>query len=170
MSISTYVVEKDAERHPFLVEEQKIEYGVSCIQSPKDVVDLINHAFRLRFMAEEYVYLLSLDSKGHILGMFEVSHGTVNSSHCNPREIFLRALVSGGNSAIIVHNHPSGDTSPSDTDIYVSKRLYDAGKLIGINVDDFIIVGDEGDYYSFNEEGMISQYGREDSNEQTKFI
>jgi DNA repair protein RadC len=170
VSISTYVVEKDAERHPFLVEEQKIEYGVSCIQSPKDVVDLINHAFRLRFMAEEYVYLLSLDSQGHILGMFEVSHGTVNSSHCNPREIFLRSLVSGGNSAIIVHNHPSGDTSPSDTDIYVSKRLYDAGKLIGINVDDFIIVGEEDEYYSFNEEGMISQYGREDSNEQTQSL
>ena len=57
MSISTYVVEKDAERHPFLVEEQKIEYGVSCIQSPKDVVDLINHAFRLRFMECVKVFL-----------------------------------------------------------------------------------------------------------------
>ena len=69
MTINTYTVEKDAERHPFLVEEQKIEYGVSYIQSPKDVVDLVNHAFRLGFMAEEYVYLLSLDSKGQILGL-----------------------------------------------------------------------------------------------------
>ena len=158
IKICTYVVEKDAERHPFLVEEQKIEYGVACMKSPRDVIDLVNHAFRLRFMAEEYVYLLSLDTKGHILGLFEVSHGTISSSHCNPREVFLRALVSGASSIIIVHNHPSGDVTPSDEDILVSKRLYEAGKLIGIAVEDFIIVGNENDYCSFNEEGMIIQY------------
>ena len=154
MNISTYIVEKDAERHPFLVEEQKIEYGLSCIKSSTDVVDMINHAFRLRFMAEEYVYLLSLDTKGHILGIFEVSHGTVNSAQCNPREIFLRALVSGASSIIVVHNHPSGDVTPSDEDLLIYRRLNDACKLMGITLLDFIIIGD--DYYSYaeNEESI----------------
>jgi hypothetical protein len=51
VNISTYVVEKDADRHPFLVEEQKIEYGLNCIKGPKDLINLVNHAFRLKFMA-----------------------------------------------------------------------------------------------------------------------
>ena len=155
--MNVYRVEKDAERHPFLVEEKSIEYGNACMKCPWDVVELLNHVFRLGFLAEEYVYQLSLDTKGHILGLFEISHGNVCSAHCGPREVFLRALVSGGSSIIVVHNHPSGDVIPSDEDILTCKRLYDAGKLIGIAVDDFIIIGDE-TYYSFNEEGMFKNY------------
>lgn len=154
MNIYTYRVEKDAERHPFLVKERKFDYGTACLSCPEDVVKLVNYVFRLSFVAEEYVCLLSLDSKGHLLGLFEVSHGTIDSSHCNPREIYLRAIVSGARSVIVVHNHPSGDVNPSDMDIVVCKRLFEVGNLMGIPMDDFIIIGDT--YYSFREKNEMS--------------
>ena len=94
---------------------------------------------------------MALDAKGGVLGMFKVSQGTINGSICNPREIFLRALVVGACAIIVIHNHPSGDPSPSDQDVIVYNRLSEASKMMGIALHDFIIIGD--DYYSFKEKG-----------------
>lgn len=76
----------------------------------------------------------------------------VNITICNPREIFIKALLCGASGIVIIHNHPSGDTTPSEQDIKSYNRLKEAGKLIGINVLDSIIVGDS--YYSFVENGL----------------
>ena len=98
----------------------------------------------------ENFLVISLDTKNHING---ISTGTLNSSLVHPREVFKMAILNNSNSIIIAHNHPSGDTEPSNEDIKVTDRLVECGKILGIEVLDHIIVG-EG-YYSFKEKGKI---------------
>ena len=108
--------------------------------------------FRLNKQSEEYVYMIALNTKCRPLGIFEVSHGAVNSSICNPREIFIKALLCGASGIILAHNHPSGDPTPSKEDERVYKRIKDAGNIIGIELLDNIIVGNG--YFSFRENNM----------------
>ena len=150
-SIVTYRVEKDVLKHPFLVEENSFEYVIDTIDNPNKAVDLANEIFRMKYLAEEMVCLIALDAKGSVLGMFKVSQGTINGSVCSPREIFLRALVVGACSIIVIHNHPSGNPTPSDQDVLVFDRLSNTSKMMGIILHDFIIIGD--DYCSFREKG-----------------
>ena len=150
-NIITYRVEKDVLEHPFLVEENSIEYWVDVIDTPNKCVDLANEMFRMKYLAEEMVCLMAMDAKGSVVGMFKVSQGTINGTVCNPREIFLRALVVGACSIIVIHNHPSGDTTPSDQDIVVFDRLLNSSKMMGITLHDFIIIG--ANYFSFREDG-----------------
>lgn len=101
----------------------------------------------------ENFLVISLDTKNHINGINVISTGTLNSSLVHPREVFKMAILNNSNNIIIAHNHPSGDTEPSNEDIKVTDRLIECGKILGIEVLDHIIVG-EG-YYSFKEKGKI---------------
>ncbi len=148
-NIITYRMEQDELRHPCLVAEQVVDYTSTIVTTPEQAVDVANHVYNMARLAEEMVCLLSLDSKGEILGIFRVSQGTVNASLCNPREVFIRALVSGASSIIILHNHPSGDSSPSDKDMMVCERLSKVSDMMGVKLSDFIIIGET--YYSFRE-------------------
>jgi DNA repair protein RadC len=85
--------------------------------------------------------------------VFELSHGNVNSSIVSVREMFQKALLANAVSIIVMHNHPSGDCKPSREDIKVTERMVEAGKLIGVEVLDHIIVGK--DYYSLKEHGYL---------------
>lgn len=89
---------------------------------------------------EEFVILI-LDSKNKLIALDSVSKGTINSTLVHPREVFKNAIKKSANSIILVHNHPSGDPTPSDEDISITKRLKSCGEIIGINVLDHIIVG-----------------------------
>ena len=100
------------------------------------------------------MYLISLDTKKHILGVFDVAHGQVSGCAITPREVFLRAIVSGAVSCIIAHNHPSGDPSPSGEDNAFTERIQEAGDLLNIRLDDSIIIGDGG-YYSYHDSGVL---------------
>ena len=109
------------------------------------------------------VYLLSLDTKCRILGIFEVGHGTVNACLLHTRKIMIRNLLCGAGTFIVVHNHPSGEVSVSKEDISTTKRLFEAGRLIGIELLDHIIIGrkENGDsygyaYYSMKEQGLLT--------------
>ena len=148
-NLITYRMEQDESRHPCLVTEQVLNYTSSIVTSPEQAVDMANHVYRMVYLAEEMVCLLTLDSKGEVLGIFRVSQGTVNASLCNPREIFIRALISGASSIIVLHNHPSGDPSPSDRDMMVCERLSKVSDIMGVRLNDFIIIGET--YYSFRE-------------------
>jgi DNA repair protein RadC len=149
-NINTYSVELDENRHPVLIVKEKFSYEIQAVRSPQDAVTMVNKIFHLNRLAEENVVMIALDIKGQLLGIFEVSHGTVNSASCNAREIFIRALIVGAAGVIVLHNHPSGISIPSDSDTEVAKKFYDAGKLIGIEILDFIVVG-KNDYYSFHD-------------------
>lgn len=123
------------------------------IKSPEEAVVIGKGFMRIHEEPEEYMYMICMNTKNKIIGVFEISHGSVNASIVNPREVFQKALLANAVSIILMHNHPSGDCTPSNEDINVTKRLVDAGKIVGIEVLDHIIVGDK--YVSLKEKGYV---------------
>lgn len=150
-NINVYRLELGACRRPVLVLEKTFEYNAKSFGFPLQVVNLLNSIFYLNKLAEEKVLMIAVDAKGQVLGLFDVSHGTVNACYCNPRELFLRALLVGATGIIVAHNHPSGICTPSNDDKQAAKRIKTAGEIIGIDMLDFIIISDD-EYYSFQEE------------------
>lgn len=136
-----------------LVQELSVDYETNIFDNPYSIVEMINKIFRLNKKAEEYVYMLSFNTKGKLLGVFEITHGTVNYSVISPREIFLRALLCGASNIILIHNHPSGDVHPSDIDITITKTIRKLGKTLYIPLLDHIIVGNE-DFYSISDKNL----------------
>lgn len=125
----------------------------NMMNSPETVVKLAKGFLRMHEETEEYMYMLCLNTKLRLNGIFEVSHGNVNSSVCGTREIFQKALLGNAVSIILIHNHPSGDATPSREDINVTKRLVEAGKIVGVEVLDHIIIGQS--YTSLKEKGYV---------------
>ena len=123
------------------------------IRSPEDVVNIGKSFMRIHEEPEEYMYMICMNTKNRVIGVFEISHGNVNSSIVGTREIFQKALLANAVSIILMHNHPSGDPSPSREDIEVTRRISEAGKILGIQVLDHIIIGDS--YSSLKEKGHI---------------
>lgn len=152
MRITTYRAELNEDQHNILVKENSCNYPVDSLNNPQAVAEMLNGVFRMNRQAEEHVYLIALNTKGKPLGIFEISHGTVNLSICNPRDIFIKALLCGAYGIILAHNHPSGDTTPSKDDMEVYKRIKEAGKIIGVELLDNIIVANG--YFSFHENGI----------------
>lgn len=111
----------------------------------------IGHADRDR---EAFVVLL-LDVKHRVIAKEVVSIGILDGALIHPREVFKAAIVANAAAIIIAHNHPSGDCTPSGQDHEATRRLRDAGKLLGIPVVDHVIVGPGGDRYSFREGGNL---------------
>lgn len=125
----------------------------SVIRSPEDAAIIGKGFMRIHEEPEEYMYMICMNTKNKIIGVFEVSHGTVSSSIVGVREIFQKALLANAVSILLMHNHPSGDPSPSREDIEVTRRIVEAGKILGIQVLDHIIVGDQ--YVSLKEKGHM---------------
>jgi DNA repair protein RadC len=96
-------------------------------------------------------WVLHLNGRSELIEKELVSMGMVGASYMHPREIFKKAIINGASAIIIIHNHPSGDTTPSKDDREISRRLKEAGELIGIEVNDFIIISSRG-YVSFVDE------------------
>ncbi len=108
----------------------------------------------MRHLTNEQIMLVLLDSKSKILGDKIISSGTVNASLLAPRELFIYALKHGAVNIILLHNHPSGDPSPSTEDLTATKRVKEAGVLIGIKLMDHLIIGDN-KYISLKEQGLL---------------
>jgi DNA repair protein RadC len=104
----------------------------------------------------EYFVTLMLDGKNRITGLHVVSEGSLNQSIVHPRETFKAAILANAAAVILAHNHPSGDTAPSREDREITRRLKEAGDLLGIKVLDHVIVAtDTGNYLSFTESGLL---------------
>ena len=108
----------------------------------------------LSHLTREQVMLLLMDSKNKMLGDMIISEGTVNTSIMPVREIFVQAMKYDAVNIILLHNHPSGDPTPSAEDIRVTKRIQEAGNLVGIALMDHIIIGDNR-YVSLKEQGLF---------------
>ncbi len=109
---------------------------------------------RFKNLKKEIFLSLLLDARNRLLREVKVSEGTLTNSLIHPREAFRDAVREAANSVIFIHNHPSGDPSPSRDDIIVTERLKSAGEVIGINVLDHVIIGD-GRYVSLKEKGLL---------------
>lgn len=138
-----------------LVKESEVgSYDLEFVKTPKSITQLMNKVFNFGSLAEEYVYLIALNTQCRPIAFFEVSHGTGNASMLSCREIFMRALLCGAQSIIVVHNHPSGVITPSKEDISVTKQISKASKILGIGLLDHIIIG-RNNCYSFMENGEL---------------
>lgn len=109
---------------------------------------------QLRHEEQELMLVMMLDTRNHFLGEQILTKGTVNATLITPREVFLEALRRHAACLILIHNHPSGDPSPSSNDCDVTRRIFQAGEILGIHLIDHIIIGDHR-YYSFCEENKL---------------
>src|SRR3989344_2291822 len=113
---------------------------VKKITQAKDIFDLFHE--RLKDEKQEHFYILMLSTKNHIIGEHLVSKGVLDAAILEPREVFRPAIKNAASRIIILHNHPSGDPTPSNEDLEVTKKLMDAGKMVNIQLLDHVIIGD----------------------------
>lgn len=140
-----------------LVKEKTAIYydGRKRINSP-DILYEIGKQILNEYIEEdrEAFAVVLLDTKLKPVGHYVVSTGTLNQSLVHPREVYKKAIVASANNIMLLHNHPSGDPNPSNEDMQVTKRLAEVGQLIGIEVLDHIIIGNN-DFYSFKAKGKL---------------
>ena len=122
------------------------------IAAPNEVAQLFME--ELRYKKEEHFKVVFLDAKSKILGEETISQGSLTAAIVHPREVYKKAVSRAAYSIIVMHNHPSGDPSPSKEDIGITKRLQEAGNLMGIPLLDHIIIGD-GVYMSLKEHAYL---------------
>lgn len=120
---------------------------------PKNIADY--YMEDLRHRDTEVLMVAFLNTKNMLIKSIELTKGTVNASLMSPRELYAEALKSNAVYVVLLHNHPSGDPTPSREDIINTRKIYEAGKLIGIELIDHIIIGDN-KYISLKERGVIS--------------
>jgi DNA repair protein RadC len=120
----------------------------------KNVDDVMRLTEELRDKKQEYFLSLTLDGASNLIQKRTVFIGTLNHSIVHPREVFADAISDRAAGIIFVHNHPSGDPTPSKQDIEITKRLVEVGKIVGIEVIDHVIISKNG-YFSFQAEGML---------------
>ena len=123
-------------------------------KSPEEAYNAIKIITNVQEEAQEVFGILVLNTKNKIVAVHEVSRGTLNASMVHPREVFKPAVLHNAAAIICFHNHPSGEPKPSKEDIETTNRLVEAGKIMGIEVLDHIIVGDD-KYTSLKEMGVI---------------
>ncbi len=127
-------------------------FGKTVIRTPEDVYNLAHG--RLDGKKKEYFLAVLLDTRSHLIRLAEISVGSLDGSLVHPREVFKEAISASAASVIFVHNHPSEDTEASLEDIEVTKRLVEAGKIVGISVADHVIIGWK-NYLSMMREGLF---------------
>lgn len=125
---------------------------IQSITSPSDCVAYLSA--ELKHLTQEHFVVLLLDTKNYIIAKRTIFIGSLNKAIVHPREVFKEAIKRSSASVICVHNHPSGDPTPSEQDIQLTHRLYEAGELLGIKVLDHIIIGDE-QFVSLKEKGYL---------------
>lgn len=124
-----------------LVKEQEFKYNQK-ISSTLNLVDFIMNVLNINNEAQEVVYLLSLNNKNQLVSFTEIARGGLNMCNITQNEIFKNVLLSNSNKFILVHNHPSGDPTPSKNDIEVTKQILKSSNILGIDFLDHLIIGD----------------------------
>lgn len=124
------------------------------IKSPKDVYAFVRAD--MEFLQVEHFDVIGLSTKKHVIFKENISIGSLNASIVHPREAFKGLIRRSCAACILVHNHPSGDTTPSNEDVFLTKQLVECGKIIGIEVLDHVIVAAAGGgYVSLKEQGNM---------------
>ncbi len=123
------------------------------ISTPEDVAALCEP--RLRGRDREHFWTLALNTKNRLIKIIEVSVGSLNASIVHPRELFKDAVKVSAASVVVVHNHPSGDPTPSGADIQLTRRLVKAGDVLGVEVLDHVVIGEAGSHASLRDMGLM---------------
>lgn len=152
--ISIYGLELNSEKHPVLVKEKDIVSSNDCVSMPDDVFKLMQEVFNMSCLAEEHLYMIAINNKCRVLGISLVSSGSNTQTFCCSNSVYTRALLLGATGVVVVHNHVSGDPSPSKDDKKCLDKLRQAGLIVDVALQDFVIVGD-GVYYSAKEQGDL---------------
>lgn len=126
---------------------------VRAITTPRDAASTF--ASIIGEEAVEVSGILCLSTKQQLIAYHQMSRGSIDHAVVSPREVFQAALLSNASAIVVGHNHPSGDPNPSPDDRHLTRRLIDAGVLMGINVLDHVIIGHDGRYFSFQERGEM---------------
>jgi len=122
------------------------------VRTPEDVARVCSD---LRNLAQETFQVLSVDAKNNLLDRHVVTIGLVDASLVHPREVFRRAVETNASALILIHNHPSGDPTPSAEDIRVTKQLTEAGRIMDLKVLDHVILGAANRHISMRESGLV---------------
>ena len=138
-----------------LVREGRVACYEQQIRSSADASRLL-HTYLADADREHFVIIL-LNQKHRVIGVNTVSIGSLTASIAHPREVFKGVILSNAASIICGHNHPSTDCQPSREDRALTTRLVEAGKLLGISILDHVIIGGEGRYFSFADEGLLDR-------------
>lgn len=123
-----------------------------AVQSPKDAADLVQ--YEMSALMQEELWVLLLDTRHRVLGVEKLYKGSLNSSMVRVGELFKPAIHRSAAAIIVVHNHPSGDPTPSPEDLSLTKAVQQAGKLLDIELIDHLVIG-QGRYVSLKERGLI---------------
>ncbi|MCG7410202.1 DNA repair protein RadC [Paenibacillus sp. ACRRX] len=124
----------------------------ASIRRPQDAAELVMES--MRHLKREHFVCIYLNTKNRVLAQETISVGTLDASLVHPREVFRSAIRHGAAALICIHNHPSGDPTPSREDIEITRRLIEAGELVGIEVLDHLIIGDN-QYVSLKEQSLV---------------
>ena len=135
-----------------LVKESSFLYQTLTISSPKDAYEMIKD--QLQDLDREQFIIACLNTKNEPTNISVVSVGSLNKAIVHPREVFKTAILSNAASVMAFHNHPSGETTPSQQDIQLTNRLYEVGELLGIKLLDHLIIGDR-TFTSLKEKGYL---------------
>ncbi|GGA58132.1 hypothetical protein GCM10007416_34170 [Kroppenstedtia guangzhouensis] len=132
------------------------ESPVEQVGTPRDAADAVRSY--LKGVDREHFVVMLLSTKNKINGFHTCHIGSVNTTVVHPREVFKPAVIANTAGIIVAHNHPSGDPTPSREDVHITERLYEVGKIMGIELLDHIIIGDPGRYYSMLEKGVFGRF------------
>lgn len=140
-----------------LVKEKTAVYydGRKKINSPERLYEVGKQVLNDYIEEDREAFaVILLDTKLKPIGNYVVSAGTLNQSLVHPREVYKKAIVASANNVMLIHNHPSGDPSPSEEDISITNRLVEVGKIVGIEVLDHLVIGSDSSY-SFRKNGNL---------------
>lgn len=155
MKPKIYKTRFDHNHYPVIVSEtgNYVCDARKSFNNPDIVFDFCLREMRMDLLPDEYLYVFVLDNRNRMTGFFEASHGSCNCSVVPTREVLRNLLLLDAFSFIMVHNHPSEDTEPSQEDIAATERLRTASEAVGVNMLDHIIFGNG--YYSFKENALL---------------
>ncbi len=134
-------------RGAFLAPEER-----AAIQSPRDVANLL--MTEMAALDQEHLRVLLLNSRNEVLSIHEIYIGNVNATVVRPSEVFRPAVRENAPAVIVVHNHPSGDPAPSAEDVTITRQLVQAGRLLGIELLDHLVLGGSNRWVSMNQKGL----------------
>lgn len=141
-------------------------YKVTCSLMVKETVaadaaratkssEVAEYCQDMAVLLQESVQVVMLNSKNKIIGREMISLGAMDASHVDPKILFRHILLRGARSFILVHNHPSGDPAPSSDDMKITQKIKDCSKILDVIMLDHVIIGDNGKYFSFADEGEV---------------